>query len=70
VLAPDELLEDDELAAPDELLEVEVTCAAALVGEEPPPQAESRLAKAMVAASAHRAVNSDFRCSTAFAKLG
>jgi hypothetical protein len=70
VLAPDELAEDDELTAPDELLEDEATCAAALMGEEPPPQADASMAEAMAAVSAHRAVNSNFRGSTAFAKLG
>jgi hypothetical protein len=46
VLPPDELLADDELVAPDELLEDETSGAVALIGEEPPPQADTSIASA------------------------
>jgi hypothetical protein len=63
VLAPEELLEDDEVAAPDELLEDEATCAAS-IGEEPPPQADSPMARAIGRVSVPAARGLDVRCFT------
>jgi hypothetical protein len=67
LLAPledvDPLLPDEDVLPPDELVEEEATCAA-FPDEEPPPQAETSIAKATDRVSAGPAANLDFRCFT------
>jgi hypothetical protein len=64
VTPDEELLEDDALAVPDELVEEEATCAVAFPDEEPPPQAETSIAKATDRVSVGPAPNLEFRCFT------
>src|SRR5450631_4242849 len=61
--APDEEPLDEDVLPPDELVEEEATCAA-FPDEEPPPQAETSIAKATDRVSARPAANLDFRCFT------